>query len=209
MKLVGVTQRVDNIEHYFERRDCLDQRWSDFFNRLGYLVIPLPNIAKERVSKLCDKLQLDAILLSGGNSIAELNPSAKDSAPERDEFEKEIVNYAIQNNIPLVGVCRGMQLLNIHLGGSLCALDGHIATRHAIESPENNQLFNRIVNSYHAWGIRPQDLALSLNPLAYDDKGNVEAFYSTSEKQLGLMWHPEREEQFNQFDIQIISEFLK
>lgn len=209
MKLVGVTQRVDNIEHFSERRDCLDQRWSRFFYELGYLVIPLPNIPEDRVSKLCDRLQLDAILLSGGNSISELNPLAKDAAPERDNFEKEIVDYALQNNIPIIGICRGMQVLNVHFGGSLFAIDGHIATRHAIESSQKIKSFSRIVNSYHAWGIQPYELASSLKALAHDEKGYVEAFESTSARILGIMWHPEREEKFNEFDIQIISEFLK
>jgi gamma-glutamyl-gamma-aminobutyrate hydrolase PuuD len=48
-----------------------------------------------------------------------------------------------------------------------------------------------------------------LKPLAFDDNGCIESFESTSSRILGLMWHPEREKKFNEFDIQIIGRFLK
>jgi gamma-glutamyl-gamma-aminobutyrate hydrolase PuuD len=209
MKLIGITQRVDNIEHYSERRDCLDQKWSVFFYDLGYIVVPLPNVTKDKALTLLEKLNLDAILLSGGNSIGELNPLAKDIAPERDEFEQTIIIYAQNKDIPLIGVCRGMQMINVCMGGTLSRVDGHINTRHTIKSAHNQKQFNRIVNSYHAWGIKANELAPILKPLAFDDNGCIESFESTSSRILGLMWHPEREKKFNEFDIQIIGSFLK
>ena len=44
IKIIGVTQRVDYIENYNERRDSLDQNWYEFCNKLNLLPIPLPNI---------------------------------------------------------------------------------------------------------------------------------------------------------------------
>ncbi len=209
MKLIGITQRVDNIEHYSERRDCLDQKWSGFFHKLGYIVVPLPNVSKDKALILLGKLNLDAILLSGGNSICKLNPLAKDVAPERDEFEQTIITYAQNKDIPLIGVCRGMQMINVCMGGTLSPIDGHVATRHLIKSGNKQKQFNRIVNSYHAWGIKADELAPTLKPLAFDDNGCIESFESTSTRMLGLMWHPEREKKFNEFDIQLIGNFLK
>lgn len=209
MKLIGITQRVDNIEHYSERRDCLDQKWSVFFYELGYIVVPLPNVTKDKALILLAKLDLDAILLSGGNSICALTPSAKDAAPERDEFEQTIITYAQNKDIPLIGVCRGMQMINVCMGGTLSHIEGHIATRHPIKSVNKEKIAERIVNSYHAWGIKIGELSPALKPLAFDDNGCIEAFESKTSRMLGLMWHPERELEFNEFDLQFIGQFLK
>jgi N5-(cytidine 5'-diphosphoramidyl)-L-glutamine hydrolase len=209
MKLIGITQRIDNIEYYSERRDCLDQKWSDFFYKLGYIVIPLPNISKDKALILLGKLQLDAILLSGGNSISHLNPLAKDVAPERDEFEKTLIKYAHNEKLPLIGVCRGMQLINVYLGGALSPVSAHIATRHPVNFHDSDKQLKRIVNSYHAWGIKADELAPTLKVIASDEDGCIEAFESKTSRVLGLMWHPEREQEFNQFDLQFIGQFLK
>jgi len=209
MKLIGITQRVDNIALYSERRDCLDQKWSEFFYELGYIVVPLPNISQDRALILLDMLHLDAILLSGGNSLCGLNPSAKDIAPERDEFEKILIKFAQNKSIPLIGVCRGMQIINVCEGGKLSPINGHIATRHSINFKNKEKQFQRTVNSYHAWGIKPDDLATTLQPIASDENGCIEAFESTASRMLGLMWHPEREQELNEFDIQLIGNFLK
>lgn len=209
MKLIGITQRVDNIEHYSERRDCLDQKWSDFVYELGYIAIPLPNVSTNIALMLLDDLHLDAILLSGGNSICEFNPLAKDAAPERDEFERTLIEYALNKELPIIGVCRGMQMLNVFMGGTISPIAGHVATTHLIHSADNKQQFDRTVNSYHAWGIKAEELAINLNALAFDDNGYIESFKSTTSKVLGLMWHPEREQEFNQFDIQLLGTFLK
>ncbi|PKG37964.1 gamma-glutamyl-gamma-aminobutyrate hydrolase family protein [Psychromonas sp. Urea-02u-13] len=209
MKLIGITQRVDNIVHYSERRDCLDQKWSAFFYELDYIVVPLPNLPKDKALMLLGKLHLDAILLSGGNSLCELNPLATDIAPERDEFENAVVTYALGKKLPIIGVCRGMQFINIFMGGALSPIAEHIATRHPIKSANNRKKFERIVNSYHAWGIKAGELASTLQPLAFDVDGCIESFESTTSKVLGLMWHPEREKEFNEYDIQLIGQFLK
>lgn len=209
MKLIGITQRVDNIEHYSERRDCLDQKWSDFVYELGYIAIPLPNLSKGKALKLLDKLPLDAILLSGGNSIGELNPLAEDIAPERDEFEKKLIEYAVNKDLPIIGVCRGMQMINVCFGGGLSPVSAHIATRHSICFQDSAKQAKRIVNSYHAWGIKADELAPTLQAIASDDNGCIEAFESKTSRVLGLMWHPEREQEFNEFDLQFIGQFLK
>ncbi len=92
MNRIGITQRVDVVQRYGERRDCLDQRWSDFVLQLGYIPMPLPNIASEKVAQLVEALELSAVILSGGNSIACLDTEAHDAAPERDAFENALTN---------------------------------------------------------------------------------------------------------------------
>ena len=208
MNRIGITQRVENIQSYSERRDCLDQRWSSFAFELGYLPVPLPNITADKVTRLLDALSLDAILLSGGNSITSLDPSASDIAPERDAFELALLSEALARNIPLIGICRGMQVINTNLGGKLTPVNGHVAAHHSITLLNKSYQLPELVNSYHNWGIRADNLAEELDIIAADSDGNIEAFEHKKKKLLGIMWHPEREKPFNRLDIQLIQRFL-
>lgn len=209
MYKIGITQRIDVEVNYGERRDCLDQRWSDLALKLGHLPVPIPNIAAEKASTLIDALQINALILSGGNSIASLNTNAADSAPERDELENALISVALTKNLPIIGICRGMQVLNLYMGGGLQKVHGHVAVRHHINSISTEYLLPKEVNSYHNYGIPKSELADTLTPLAYDNEGNIEAFYRTDMSMLGIMWHPEREKKFNQSDIQLLKRFLQ
>ena len=208
MKLLGISQRVDNVPHYNERRDCLDQKWAEFAALLGCQIVPLPNIKMADVTSLLARLKLDAILLSGGNTLTALEPAAKDTAPERDAFEGKLINYALQHNLPLIGICRGMQMINSHLGGHLVELEGHVAVDHSLINHNVSFELPKKVNSYHSWGIPPQGLADSLEGIATDTEGFIEAFSHISKPILGIMWHPEREQPFSTLDIQFIKEIL-
>jgi N5-(cytidine 5'-diphosphoramidyl)-L-glutamine hydrolase len=208
MKCLGITQRVEVISRYNERRNCLDQRWSLFANRLGYFPLPLANVQAELASDYFGVLDLCGLLLSGGNSISSLCPSADDAAPERDAFELAIISDALNRRIPIIGICRGMQILNIYMGGGLSPIEGHAAVRHTLISTDSQQPLPETVNSYHNWSIAPDDLAEGLTPIATDEDGNIEAFQNIDKKLLGIMWHPEREHPFNELDIRLIESFL-
>ena len=208
MKRLGITQRVEVIKKYDERRNGLDQRWSLFTNQLGYFPIPLANVQAELVPDYVEALNLDGLLLSGGNSIASVCPSAKDAAPERDIFELAIISEALNQGIPIIAVCRGMQILNIYMGGSLSPIEGHVAVRHTLLSTGGPHPLPETTNSYHKWSIAPDDLAEDLTPIATDEDGNIEAFQHIGKKLLGIMWHPERENPFHELDIQLIKLFL-
>lgn len=208
MKRLGISQRVEVIKSYGERRDCLDQQWSSLAMALDYFPVPLPNIRPDKASELLNTLQLDGIILSGGNSLSSLDSTAEDAAPERDAFEYALIEAAIAKGIPIVGVCRGMQVLNLYLKGTLQKVTGHVATRHRIVSSSEHFTIPENVNSFHNYSIPKNGLAPSLTSLAHDETGNIEAFYQIKHKILGIMWHPEREENFTQLDIQLIKRFL-
>lgn len=208
MKRIGITQRVENIQNYSERRDCLDQSWSSFAIELGYFPIPLPNTISDNITLLFDTLNLDVILLSGGNSIACLNSSAIDIAPERDRFESALIDEALRRNIPIVGICRGMQMINHYFGGTLVPIQNHTAVYHAITPLNKIYELPEQVNSYHNWGIDAESLANEFDVVAIDEDGNIEAFIHNKKQILGIMWHPEREKPFNEIDIQLIKKFL-
>lgn len=207
MKRLGLTQRVELNMDYGERRDCLDQRWFDFAYELGFLPVPLPNVKKSKVPELMVGLGIDALLFTGGNSLEILTPGAEDIAPERDEFESAVLEYALYKEIPVLGVCRGMQKINADLGGKLNMIEGHVGTRHSIVSQTPYYNLPEYVNSFHNWKIRQKDLADILRPIALDDSDNVEAFDTEHARILGVMWHPEREFPFNPLDIKLVKDF--
>ena len=169
------SEQVEVIKKYDERRNGLDQRWSLFTNQLGYFPLPLANVQAELVPDYVGAINLDGLLLSGGNSIASVCPSAKDAAPERDIFELAIISEALDRGIPIIAVCRGMQILNIYMGGSLSPIEGHVAVRHTLLSTGGPHPLPETTNSYHEWSIAPDDLAEDLTPIATDKDGNIVA----------------------------------
>jgi len=208
MRRIGITQRVESVHAYSERRDCLDQRWSTLVLELDCLPMPLPNIPPDQVSGLLDELQLDGVFFSGGNSIASLDPNVDDAAPERDVFESVLFREILKRDIPGIGVCRGMQVINLFMGGTLAPVVGHVAVRHPVVSINSDYDFPDMVNSYHNWCIPPAGLANGLEPIAFDAAGNIEAFKHVEKSLLGLMWHPEREVLFESLDIELIKSTL-
>jgi putative glutamine amidotransferase len=207
---VGVTQRVEVVEEYEERRDCLDQRWGQLFRALGYLPIPLFNAVND-VATYVHELNLDAVVLTGGNDLREVDDGTN-IAPERDEFETALVQTAISEGLPILGVCRGAQLLNIHFGGAVSTVEGHVGTSHQLSlvDPPLAYLPEEIrVNSYHNYGILANDLATNLEVTARTADGSIEWFTHESLAITAIMWHPERTPELTAFNRRIIHDSLK
>ena len=74
-----------------------------------------------------NKIPLSGILLSGGNDLG--------SFPDRDNTELNLINYAIQKSIPILGICRGMQAIAQWAGVGLKKVNGHSNSNHLIKSP--------------------------------------------------------------------------
>ena len=209
MKILGITQRVQVVPLHNERRDCLDQRWWDVAQTLGFIPVPLPNVPDVRLKSFLKPIKISAIIFSGGNSLGFIDASSPDAAFERDNFELNLIKWALDSNIPILGVCRGMQIINHYYGGSLKALNNHVDTRHTVTfcgklSGESS----REVNSYHNWGISNSNLGDKLEPLALADDDTIESFQHFSDRVAGMMWHPEREPKLNLMDIRIMKKFL-
>jgi putative glutamine amidotransferase len=190
---VAITQRVEVVAGYGDRRDCLNQSWTGLLCQTGCDMIPVPN-SLPNVKRWLKKKQVEALILTGGNDLAYLS-GARNSAPERDDTEKRLLQWAAEHRIPVLGVCRGMQKLNHYLGGSLSPVTHHVATKHAISPVENEALCNAFsfVNSFHDWGIKPSDLSPCLRALAVAEDGTIEAAVHLELPWVGIMWHPERD----------------
>ena len=204
MLKVGLSQRVDYVEKYQEIRDGLDQRWYTFLDSFDAIPFPLPNIRDQHVESLITHLQLDLIILTGGNTLAGYGDQSNGISQVRDEFEFEVLKIALDYNIKVLAVCRGMQCVNIFKGGEIHPVAGHVGGQHPIFAHNPALPVRTTVNSFHEWAIGPEELGSDLIPLASDAEGNIEAFTDTSGMILGLMWHPEREAPTQSLDKEII-----
>lgn len=210
MKKIGLTQRVTYLEHYHERRDSLDQRWYPFILELGYMPIPLPNLPTDNTTEYIQTLDLAAIILTGGNSLP---PDMSDAAPERDLFETALLNWAIQVDCPVIGVCRGMQMINHYFGGTLSPVQEHVAVKHTLNFCGRWQQYpSREVNSYHNWGIAPNELGPDLQATAFHTdatgKQTIEALQHLHKNIIGIMWHPERLQPYANADLDLLRSLL-
>lgn len=209
MKRIGITQRVST--HFWgQAHDCLDASWAQLAFSLSLAPVPLPNLDAEKqvIAEYLAQCNLSGLILSGGNDISGLgNVRGSETCPVRDAFEATCIDWAIDQNTPILAVCRGFQFLNMQLGGNLTTIEGHEAARHVVHrssGPAPNILDNYPVslevNSFHTYAISADDLAPDLTPLYTDIEGNVEAAHCVEKKVVGVMWHPERENPARSFD---------
>ncbi|MFP6749345.1 MAG: gamma-glutamyl-gamma-aminobutyrate hydrolase family protein [Alphaproteobacteria bacterium] len=208
MHRIGLSQRIDGVPGRDERRDGLDLRWYSLCKDMGVLAIPLPN-GPATATELVDGLGLAGIILTGGNDVAEA-PQAANVAPERDRLERALIALCLGRGLPLLGVCRGMQMINVALGGKLGRVEGHAGVSHMISSTEDAPWPKSWrVNSYHDVCIPGAGLAPSLRCLARAKNGDVEAFLHEGGRCHGIMWHPEREAPPRAEDITFMSRALE
>lgn len=197
MKIVLYTQRVEIVESYGERRDCADQNIPCFLEACGYLPVPLPN-NRGIAEQIIKQIQPAGIVLTGGNSLVKYGGNA----PERDDMEKGILALALEQDIPVYGFCRGMQVIADYFGCVLEDVQGHVAVHHEI----SGELGTLKVNSFHNQACR--FVKEPLEVLAQTEDGMIEAFCHREKHILGTMWHPERENPFPVPDIQRVQKLF-
>ncbi|MBI2339377.1 MAG: gamma-glutamyl-gamma-aminobutyrate hydrolase family protein [Deltaproteobacteria bacterium] len=195
MRFIGVTQRVGTSENR-ERRDQLDQRWIAFLLQCGFTPYPIPNHVRSAES-LVRSIACHGILLTGGNNLLDYGGDA----PERDETELFLLKHALDRNLPLLGICRGMQLIQHFFGIRLTQVEGHITP--TLKITVNGT--EREVPSYHRMGTTETTDVLDVWAAAPD--GVVKAVRHKTRPIQGLMWHPERIHPFAPPDIEFVREF--
>ena len=224
--LIGITDTMtteDKFNHYVDwlEKSGNSLRWM----KLSY--------------KLDNFLEIDkchALILTGGNDVDPQLYNGQRHHPKiigvdknRDDFERKLLAHVLKNRMPVLAICRGLQLVNVHFGGTLIAdveeagykshrSNGEIENNHSITVEQNSSLFEITssnsgkVNSSHHQAVDKPGKGLKIT--ARFDDGIIEAMEFEEKKdseffQL-LQWHPERlKDHDNPFRKNILDEFLK
>jgi len=149
-------------------------------------------------------MNIAGAIVTGGNDLAAVSGSRLDRI--REDYERELVSVCKEQKLPMIGVCRGMQLLATELGATLDACDGHVGAHELNCVAPGRYDFPDRVNSYHNYGIKHG--ANSLDVLAVAGDNIVEAFANEPGQQLGIMWHPERDEPFDEKNLELFSAYF-
>ena len=199
------------LEVYF-----LDYSYARRVRAAGGVPVVLPQLRVEEASAAVRGI--DGLILSGGDDV---HPQAYAAADEgvsldtdldADLGEIELLKQAVARGIPVLGICRGAQIVNVAFGGGLhqdmlgdsdChparpeVLEAVLAQRHDLEVAPNSRLAQilgpgpREVNSTHHQAI--SDLAPGITPVAWAPDGVVEAVEIDGPGYLvGVQWHPEK-----------------
>lgn len=196
----------------------LEQDMARYLSRQGVMPILIPDLPDEELFHFLE--EMNGVVFQGGADIA--SSTYKEDAiengrwpgdPFRDQYELKIMDYAFKNKKPILAICRGFQLANVYLGGTLYQ-DLKILTNTPTEH-RSAELYDKIhhsvvctkesllksiyqqealiVNSVHHQGIKTLGRNLVVDAVASDDQ-LIEAFHFKELKTnylVGVQWHPE------------------
>jgi putative glutamine amidotransferase len=218
--IIGITPsaQTDALAHGTFRRYILSSPYVRAVEAAGGvpLILPPQSEGAEAISHI-----IDGLILSGGADIAparygdvSIHPETYGVDDERDQFELALFDAMLRRQKPIFGICRGIQVINVALGGTLIqdvasqhpgAVEvGHrqhergledSAIGHTVLASESDALpifeHGRLgVNSFHHQAIR--DLAPALIPVAHSPDGLVEAVVMADQPTVfAVQWHPE------------------
>ncbi len=202
------------------RFEFLKQHYYEALESYGVLTIAIPcTLRHELIEQYCSLV--DGLLIMGGEDVhpelygEEIDPRCKPQMPRRDSFEAKLIRTAYEWGIPLLGVCRGIQIMNVAFGGTLYQdLADHpgsdperishaqigeldFSTSHEVEIAEGSRLFSLVgeqsieTNTCHHQAIKR--VADGFTVSARTGDGVAEALEPSGSGSflLGVQWHPE------------------
>ena len=208
--LIGITSYYNWAEGLIQLRD----RYLRKILNEGASVLVIPPFFSDEIAD-----SLDGLILSGGDDVdprfyGELPRDVGSIEPIRDETEIKLVREFRKRDKPVMGICRGAQVINVSMGGTLiqdikAEVSGAIKhwwsrresevpywyPTHRVRIDRDSMLFNIVkeeiiwVNSFHHQAIKR--IGSGLKAVAWSDDGIIEAVEAEKGFILGIQWHPE------------------
>lgn len=232
-KLIGITADV-----YLGATSVINQKLMDFVPRpavnavlaAGGIPVSLPYIPKEEINGLLARL--DGVIFTGGPDVdptfmgEEPIPQLGVTNRNRDLFEIALVRTAVAKKVPILGICRGAQVINVALGGTVYQDIGaqfpSKVLKHHQDAPgdqpthfvsvnHDSKLFKTIgdnvfVNSRHHQAIK--DVPEGLNIVASATDGVIEGIENEGATVQAVQWHPENLWQHDSQQLDIFKDFI-
>lgn len=209
-----ITQR-ESLTPYGGRMDSLEQEYAEYFKQFNVCLFPMSGFTDD-VEEVANSIPWELLVLTGGGL---LEPCAYEYAtqgyeqPHRDRVESELLKLALERRVPVLGICRGLQKINVYFGGKIQTSQPFrelrpVRKNHTVELTEGGEKF--FVNHYHGDGIFQQTLGQGLYPIAVDQEAeNIEAVKHEQYKLLAVQWHPERSDISAEADAWFRKQFLE
>ncbi len=234
MKVIGISSAMLKIESGpFKAypRNYINYDYPKAIANMNAIPLILPMIEDEKIIEGYLKI-VDALILSGGHDVSpylyneENHPKLGETLELRDRVEYLLIKKAIEFKKPILGICRGLQLLNVYFGGTLhqdlslsSASLRHSSPmeptflEHHVEIKKDSTLFEWLkeskikVNSFHHQIIKDLAKEFTISALASD--GVIEAFESKELNIYAVQWHPEMLYDYDTHSYNIFNEFIK
>ena len=216
--LIGITASIDQRSPAFGETYSLTRKYAEGVLQAGGVPLIVPhNLDEDSLRAVLDRL--DGVLLSGGGDIApalfgeDAHPATREIESDRDRVELTLARWVVDSDVPLLAICRGIQVLNVALGGSLVqdipsqvpnalqhSFDRNTTPRnylaHPVKIDPNSQLTSVMqlevaqTNSWHHQSIKQAADRLYVTAVAPD--GVIEAVEVPGQRfAIGVQWHPE------------------
>jgi putative glutamine amidotransferase len=217
-----------SMSHNPAGRDFIGQYYVPYLEKLGLVPILVPNTLAD-LHTYVTAVGAEGIVLSGGGDLAperygQPNTASEEISPARDETEYRLLALAVERRLPVFGICRGIQVLNVFFGGGLIqdipaqlhspiSHDGEATHPVTIVDPRLERVVERgelHVNSYHHQGVTADLLAPDLEVFAIcEADGVIEGVLHRTLPVIGVQWHPERPTPSRESDERLIRRWLE
>lgn len=192
---VAITLRFEKSNETY----TISKKFKEIFDKLGITLIPILQTSNlDEIINMCQALILTGSPIHVEESL--YNGAFQKTYTREDEIDYLLIAKFHQQNKPILGICRGIQILNVYFGGTLKKVLNHEGLKHEINISSKTILsdlygFNTLVNSTHCQAV--DKVADGFKVIALSKDKVVEAIQK--DNIIGVQWHPEKLDDYQFF----------